>query len=291
MLRAMHGNTYFDRHWRGELSLGVSYWVNNFLLGGIAYNLALYAISETERVTGEQPLACLGFVGAILVLLFGLQIWQVGGTWRSAARSRQYGRTVRATIVQTLLCFGVLGMIGMPIIKLLPVALAAASGRPVPIAGTVLRENGRVIDFSGPVINTSAVDFLRVLDRSRPMLVRLQSDGGMVAPARSIAAMIRRRGLDTEVSQRCVSACTIMFFAGRRRSLSGGTLGFHSYSSPQETPQALVREEQAERNTYLAGGVSPSFVERIFNVPPAKVWYPTREEIETAGFATPTSAR
>jgi hypothetical protein len=287
----MHGDTYFERHWRGELSLGLSYWVNHFLLGGIAYQLTVHGISAVERVTGEQPKACLAFVGAILVLWFGLQCWQVGGTWRSATRSRQHGLTVRATIVQTLLCFSAITMIVVPIVHLTPLALAAANGGPVPVAGTVLREDGRVIDFNGPVVRTSAEEFRRVLDASRPTLVRLRSNGGLIAPARSIAAMIRARGLDTEVSQRCASACTIIFFAGRRRSLSGGTLGFHSYSSPEETPQAILRVEEADRKAYLAGGVSPNFIERIFNVPPAKVWYPTPEEIETAGFSDRTSAR
>jgi hypothetical protein len=287
----MNGGTYFERHWRGELSLRVSYWVNDVLLGGIAYEVAIHGISAVERATGEQPVACLGFVGGILWLWFGLQIWVVRGTWRSATRSRQCGRRGRATIVQALLCFSMFGMISLPIVKLAPIALAAANGRPVPVIGTVLREGGRVIDFNGLVTSTSADEFRRVLDSSQPTLVRLQSHGGLVAQARSIAAMIRTRGLDTEVSQRCASACTIMFFAGRRRSLSGGTLGFHSYSNPLNTPQAIVAEEEAERRTYLAGGVSPRFVAQIFNVPPAKIWYPTGEEIEAAGFATRSRPR
>ncbi len=288
----MDGDSYFERHWRGELSLRVSYWVNHALLGWIGFKLATFGLSAVKQGTGEQPVACFCFASAILVLLFGLQTWQIGGTWRSATRARQAGRTLRATIVQFLLCLSVVGMIGLPIATLLPIALAAAHGRPVPMAGTVLREGGRVIDFNGPVGKASAEEFRRVLDASRPALVRLESNGGLVAQARYIAAMIRARGLDTEVSDRCVSACTIMFFAGRKRLLlDDGVLGFHSYSSSAETPQAILRQEESERTAYITGGVSPSFVEQIFSIPPAKVWYPTRDETEAAGFATRTGAK
>ena len=115
----------------------------------------------------------------------------------------------------------------------------------------------------------------------------LESPGGRVGQARAIAGMIRAAGLDAEVTTSCVSACTIMFFSGRHRWLrEGARLGFHSYSSAAMTPQAIVLDEEIDRRAYTEAGVSPAFIERIFSVPPAQVWYPAREEVAVAGFAT-----
>ncbi len=281
------GGSYFERHWRGELSLAASYWLNHALLGTIGSVLLTLAAASVLRTTGDVPLACLGFTGALLILWAGLQIWQIAGTWRAAAHARQVRRTRWAGIAQALLCFSVFGSILQTSGILIPIVRAVIIGDWVPIPGTVLRDNGRVIAFSGPVGKTAAEGFRRVLDSANPSVVRLASEGGLVQQARLIAAMIRERDLDTEVSQRCVSACTIIFFAGHRRLISGsGTLGFHSYASPEMTPQAVVDDEARERRSYLAGGVAPDFIDSMFAVPPAKVWYPTRQQAEAAGFAS-----
>ena len=278
---------YFERHWRGELSLGVSYWLNHFLLGAIGGVVMSVGVAWVRRTSSEVPVACLCFTLAILVLWVGVQSWQIVGTWRSAARARDARRRRRANIVQALLRLNVLTS-GLLIFGVLsPIGRAVVAGGSVAVPGTVLREGGRLIEFEGAIGKTSAAEFGRVLDASRPVVVRLSSEGGLVAQARQIAAMIRARGLDTEVERRCVSACTIMFFAGRKRLLEGsGTLGFHSYASAALTPQALVRIEELDRQTYLAGGVEPGFVDSIFAVPPAKLWFPSKQQAEAAGFAT-----
>ncbi|WP_428491066.1 hypothetical protein [Rhodopila sp.] len=278
---------YLERHWRGELSLGVSFWLNHVLLGAIGGAVMSLGVAWVRRASSEVPVACLFFTLAVLVLWVGAQSWQILGTWRSATRAREIRRWRRASIVQALLSFSVLASVLQILALLLPIGRAVFAGGSVAVPGTMLREGGRVIEFEGAIGTTSAVEFGRVLDASRPVVVRLSSEGGLVAQARQIAAMIRARGLDTEVERRCVSACTIVFFAGRNRLLQGsGTLGFHSYASAALTPQALVSIEEFDRQTYLAGGVAPNFVDSIFAVPPAKLWFPSKQQAEAAGFAT-----
>jgi hypothetical protein len=73
---------YFIRHWRGELSLGVSYWVNGTLLGIVLTALggALTAAYD-DGAFGWQSLI------ASLVVWVVIYIWQVTGIFRSARKS------------------------------------------------------------------------------------------------------------------------------------------------------------------------------------------------------------
>src|SRR5690348_7819521 len=75
---------YFVRHWTGELSLGVSYWINGFL----ANVLSLVGIFALGAVVGAHPgnYTPLIYWTSAWVFLFALVIWQTTGVWRSADR-------------------------------------------------------------------------------------------------------------------------------------------------------------------------------------------------------------
>ena len=65
--------TYFVRHWRGELSLALSFWVNGGLVAGISMGMSL-----------AVPLsATVGVVINITLVL--VSVWSVIGIWRAAA--------------------------------------------------------------------------------------------------------------------------------------------------------------------------------------------------------------
>jgi len=89
--------SYVARHWRGELPLSVSYWINGVLIGGLAR--AILAVGLAEFVTaGPSPPGNLFFaplisgVAASFVILYLLiYIWQIVGIWRSAARYQEKG--------------------------------------------------------------------------------------------------------------------------------------------------------------------------------------------------------
>lgn len=282
-------NSYVAAHWRGDLSLARSFWLNHILIAGLAVFALLAATGQIDRGLGERPALVLALTLPILVLLLLVQGWQIAGTWRSARRRAFLrGHDVLRRFVQTLL---VIDMAGTAIIVLgasVNHVQAALSGLPVAVAGAIVRDEGRRIDLSGPLTPASPEIFRHALALAPGVrLARLSSDGGSVPAARQIATVIRDAGLDTEVAQTCASACTIVFFGGHHRILrDGARLGFHSYSSPTMTPQAIVADEEVERKTYQAAGLPADFIERIFSVPPSRVWYPQRDEAIAAGFAT-----
>lgn len=71
-------SAYILRHWLGELSLPVAYWVNGMLvsLGIVMMFAVVISIIPPNRA------ASVGIIGFLIML----RIWQVVGIWRSANR-------------------------------------------------------------------------------------------------------------------------------------------------------------------------------------------------------------
>lgn len=117
--------------------------------------------------------------------------------------------------------------------------------------------------------------------------VSLAGPGGLIAEARGVARLIRQQGWDTRADGLCASACTLVFAAGRGRTLGPeGQLGFHSYTLLFESglPQIdLQREQEKDRAFLLEQGVSAEFASRIFAVPGSELWRPSRAELTSAG--------
>lgn len=79
--------SYFARHWRGELSLAKSWWVNGFLLWNLLVNGALFGVF-TAIVTLSHPTAALAMLEAAIyyAIAIPVYIWAIVGIWRSASR-------------------------------------------------------------------------------------------------------------------------------------------------------------------------------------------------------------
>ena len=98
---------YVKAHWRGELSLARSYWVNTFLL-----SLLLYAAIALI----EEPLSRLA-IQTILITALGsvvlftvVAVWQLVGLWRSATNTKQKSsKRFWPGVVKFLVILGVLG--------------------------------------------------------------------------------------------------------------------------------------------------------------------------------------
>jgi hypothetical protein len=74
--------SYLMRHWRGELSLPVSYWINGSLVT-IGFSLAL-AIVSWDNFVSKSPKVYSTTIICFWVLLALATVWQCLGIWRSA---------------------------------------------------------------------------------------------------------------------------------------------------------------------------------------------------------------
>lgn len=76
-------SNYFVRHWRGELSLAQSFWLNFLLLSWFLAGVSEYWIIASPETFPAEGTALKAFAVANVALV----IWQVGGVW-SAAEER-----------------------------------------------------------------------------------------------------------------------------------------------------------------------------------------------------------
>jgi hypothetical protein len=142
--------------------------------------------------------------------------------------------------------------------------------------------------------------------------VRMTSNGGSVGVARDLAQIILARGLDTRVDTVCESSCTIMFLAGRSRSLApGADIGFHRFtlnaasiaemferdrgnlgwSTPYDMGAWLFEDTQREVYDHLLyminRGVDPAFAIRTLQSGSGEMWYPSALVLSAAGVLRP----
>jgi RDD family len=276
---------YFARHWRGELSLPQSYWLNG-LLGGFAVGLAIGALGYAIGRQGDaQPVLWL----ASLILIWGtvalVTAWQLVGVWRSATHYQQSGRKfwgAAAKLVTVLgglnagynfLFFGAAQMMGM-------YEIISGDSRVGPHQFQVSAD-GQMLDFSGGITFGVAKEldgFLSAMGNLKT--VRLSSNGGRILEAQKMSDLLRARGLSTLVTQSCLSACTIVFLGGKERFISpSGRLGFHQPAfrgmTAADRRAAIATEE--ERLQRL--GLSRAFAERANTATPNDMWYPDSEEL------------
>lgn len=99
--------SYFARHWRGELSLPVSYWVNGVLLWGFFYDLVITVVATVALTfTASKPAVAWTIAVAYVALQLVVYIWALVGTWRSAGNYK--GPAVWKVLARVAMVLGVL---------------------------------------------------------------------------------------------------------------------------------------------------------------------------------------
>lgn len=280
---------YLRDHWRGALSLRLSLWLNG-LLALIGFVLVAHLLAPfANQLPGSYNAAL--FAGAGMVLSTALVTWQVIGIRRALQRHeslQQVTNRRRGTIVRSLLILIVAGQ-GLS----LAFHQAPALREGLELATVLekighwriaLRNEGRDIEITGGVGAGIAEDFARVLDEA-PMaqLVHLNlQHGGLISEALRLADLIRGRHLDTYTTDRCVSACTVVYLAGEKRYLRrDGQLGFHAYVAPGKGGSDAVQGQ-----ILSAAGVKADFIRRAMLTPHDDIWYPTSSELVAAQVVT-----
>jgi hypothetical protein len=96
------------RHWRGDLSLAVSYWINGSLFG------IGYIVGEKLAIVGDPSPSIAYAIGLLVMgaLGFAMNVWQLVGVWRSAGKhAARGGRKICASLAQLGVIFGWLSFV------------------------------------------------------------------------------------------------------------------------------------------------------------------------------------
>jgi hypothetical protein len=226
---------------------------------------------------------CTGWIGLILLLTIGSLV-SFRSLNRSVAKGRKAAQWVQGIIVLVAapyLLLTVLGQgftVGHFLTESAKTALGGAYQFQVPDPGVELQLSGEV--------TFGLADRLQEQLDAHPKVsrIRLESVGGDIGEASRAAEIISARELDTVVSRKCVSACTIMFVAGKKRTVEkDAKLGFHAARSPDPTEEA----RGSVRRAFSPYGIAKAFLSKVEATEPKTMWYPTREELIAGGVLSP----
>lgn len=289
--RSWLSRSYIGRHWRGELSLPISYFVNGILVTLIT-SVIVFAVSAIFFGSYTPWSGLLALVGIWCFALL-ISLWQIVGTWRSAndhvgrgGRVFWAGAAKFMMIIAALQTAAAFAQSGWPQLK--ESFLIVAGDPSIGTFSLRLMNGGTEIEFAGGIPFGATVELAKLLDAApQVQTVHLDSHGGRIVEAERLRDLIWERGLSTYVAGECLSACTIAYLGGRERYLHhNGRLGFHAASFPGISESDM--RSQNRQIAYEAGvlGVEREFAEKAYLSPADSMWYPTPQELLDARFVT-----
>ena len=287
-------NSWLGQHWRGELSLGISYWLVGFFA-----NLALKGISSSFEaiLSNSEPLSGLIGVAALWGCMSAIVTWHLVGVWRSASRHRSRGgttfwaATAKVMVVVIVVITGrALIVSGGPQIKELYQMVDGDS--PMGPFSMRLLNNGTEMEFAGGIPTGAAGKLEKFLDAAPTIkVVHLASPGGPMAEAAKIRDLIHQRKLITLVNADCLSACTVAYLGGVERYIDPtmGRLGFHQASVPGLDPEQARKFNEEQIKQAILREVKPDFIRKAYATANSSMWVPSRQELLASGYVTSLS--
>lgn len=294
----MPSGNFIKKHWRGQLSLGMSYW-GIAALGNVTIAILGAVLAASLSVDkGYAPSQLFWALVAIWIVVAVIVVWQTVGTWRAAtnhaARQVASGKgTGWATAAKVALIFGFLSNIGQFTKAGVPQVSEAYdiafNGDPsIESYSLRLMRNGTEIEVVGGFKYGLTNDFESVF-RASPQIrvVHLHSNGGRIGEGERLFNAIKARGLMTYVPSLCQSACTLAYAGGKERWIArGGQLGFHGPAFPGMTATDFSDVIRNWKGLLVGQGVVGTFVDKALAVPSVEMWRPTLPELTAARVVT-----
>ncbi|MFT7771973.1 hypothetical protein [Roseateles sp.] len=287
---------YFTRHWRGELSLVRSYWLNNFL---VAAPLALLLTGLMSWISVKGDSLQLSAIVVLLgfPLLVVLDVWCLVGTWRAAtAYLRHHGSLLWGWLARITLVLGTLQLAASILFGFLPGVgefwQMARGIDPIGQAQFSFSADGRSLRLEG-VIGMGDGERLRTLlgsEAARGLKrVELSSPGGRVREAERMASALKAHHHEARAVGTCASACTLVFLAGNPRHLAPqGQLGFHRASTGTYNPVFEELANQQLAQTYRELGLPQGMIDKTLRTSSRSMWFVPREELQAHGLIAPS---
>lgn len=278
---------YVLSHWRGELSLARSFWVNNVLLNVLAGGVIGAVQNAPWQDLELQASSAVWLLGAMIIV--PISVWQVVGVWRAAARQlRLTGRRLWPRLAQAAMVIGVLQFAAqaqyyLPALKE-HMEIALGLDEPSRYAMAVVY-NGQILRIDGGIGSGLTRQVGRMLEQHPGVvMVQLESTGGWIYEAHRLRLLIEQRRLATLTEGLCLSACTVAFLGGEDRYMTvSAEIGFHRPYFPG-LPRYLRDQQLLElRDFYLGKGLPRDFVERVVQTSHEAMWLPHPQELLDAG--------
>lgn len=234
------------------------------------------------------------YVAALIVLSGAILIWQIVGAWRAVDISLTQNPNmllIWSTYGAMVLCAGLTAVQTADWVSGLQdtktITLASLRTRPLP----KISDDGKTLFLDNEIDFELNNSFGYLLEQKNSIsTVEIASDGGRIYAARAIANKIVAHGLNTRVTDRCNSACTIIFMAGKNRTLNEtATLGFHRYNDHKIHPlkfQTVKDEQDKDIRFFKSRGLDDEFLKNLFQADHSSIWAPSRELLMSSGVLT-----
>jgi hypothetical protein len=293
VITSLKRSNYFVRHWRGELSLGISYWLNG-LLATFLVLLAANTLVATQNNISLTLLAVLSLL--VYATAIVASVWQLVGVWRSASNHvLRGGKSGWAALAKVAVIVGVLNCVVLFCRTYIPQSVEMVSiiagDKGMPPYEIRILPGGKDVEFRGGIRAGSAKELERILNAvPQAKVLHVNSVGGRIHEAENMAKLVRERGLVTYTSEECLSAATLVFLSGKERVVEArAKLGFHRPTFPGMTDEQRRDCDKSTRQTMRTAGVSDEFINQVLATAPENMWYPSIDEMQRAGVITSES--
>ena len=282
---------YLLAHWRGKLSLSISFWVNTLGLYFIV-SYAEWAILSA-LASPKVDLIKLTLISLLLTRLI-IFPWQLIGLFRAIEHDFYEHKNILKTR----------GMQGLALLLVLFTLTYSLS-----LIQSAYFYKQQFTLFAQPALKTTYQlkvklqqkqltiegDFdIGITHATEKILSKypeiehlvLNSKGGQIYEGRGLFKLITKYRLNTFVYEECSSACVTAFVGGLERNLGKqGKLGFHQYKFDASKTGLLIpffnikAEQQKDSKLFVSQGVKPTFVNKIFDQSSYEIWFPDHSEL------------
>ncbi len=276
---------YLRAHWRGDLPLAVSFWIN-----GVALNVAVLLIMLVLQPTFDRlPFDTVLIVAVSLTVVeVAIGVWQFVGIWRSATKwAERNQRVAWATLAKLAVILGVVRSVAMLVTSAQDlVTVAEMMSDPALRDYEVELVGGATVALRGAITNESVDELLAGLSDPDIELLTVDSHGGLVLPAIRLGRHIRQHDVQVLADYQCASACVLLLAASREPAMTAGTVvTFHTVDDSGEfiNPEfrQSAREVQQEGDDFLREMGVPQWA--MSRASRQEFWTPTLDQLVEMG--------
>ena len=283
--------SYFISHWRGKLPLKLSLWVNMI---GLLLVISIVEIFMLARLSSAPTQMLSNTLISLFITRLIIFPWQLIGLFRAIEVDFiKHGNTLKTRALQGLALLTLvftfvysLGVIQSAVFYTRQLEFYAQPNAKVSYQLKVSEDQQR-LEISGG-LDIGITNAVRASLVAHPDIksVSLQSGGGHIYEGRGLAKLFTEQALDTYVFAECSSACATAFIGGKQRYLGAtGKLGFHQYKLDISQHRKMVpfydtpAEQQRDLELFKTRGIKPAFLNKMFDQPASKIWFPDHQEL------------
>ncbi len=282
---------WIARHWRGELRLSISWWINCVALTLLLFWLVPWIAHTSGISSGDSAASYTAILGLVILQTALIPLWQMVGLWQATDRTlRTTDRVLTARLTQVVAVLFTLLIATRGLVagaeQVLAARVAWALG---PYEYQVaLLPGAREIEVNGG-LGFGVSKAVAGLLASNPDVrrIRLNSGGGALSEGVRLRDLIIAHGLDTYTSRECSSACISAFIGGRFRYLKrGARMGFHLPRNWEPLSTGPLSGPYATELGYFEQRGVPDWFLANWIRSGQKFWFPTEFQLQRAGIVS-----